>query len=63
MNIEFLSMFCYLADSKSFTKTAQINGVTQSLALVEISDSRFFRPTAAICKMRRVLSPALKIIS
>jgi DNA-binding transcriptional LysR family regulator len=32
----------------------------QSLALVEISDSRFFRPTAAIYKMRRELSPALK---
>jgi RNA polymerase sigma-70 factor (ECF subfamily) len=32
----------------------------QSLALVEISDSRFFRPTAAICKWERVHSPALK---
>jgi DNA-binding transcriptional LysR family regulator len=32
----------------------------QSLALVEISDGQFFRPTAAIYKKNRVLSPALK---
>ena len=32
----------------------------QSLALVEISDGEFYRPTAAIYKKSRVLSPALK---
>ena len=32
----------------------------QSLALVEISDGQFFRPTDAIYKKNRVLSPALK---
>jgi DNA-binding transcriptional LysR family regulator len=32
----------------------------QSLALVEISDGEFYRPTAAIYKKNRVLSPALK---
>ena len=30
MHIESLKVFCDLADSESFTKTAQINGVTQS---------------------------------
>ncbi|MGA2248544.1 MAG: LysR family transcriptional regulator [Verrucomicrobiota bacterium] len=30
MQIESLKMFCDLADTQSFTKAAQINGVTQS---------------------------------
>ena len=37
MNIESLKMFCDLADSQSFTKAAQINGVTQSAVSQQIT--------------------------
>ena len=37
MHIESLKVFCDLADSESFTKTAQINGVTQSAISQQIS--------------------------
>jgi LysR family transcriptional regulator, transcriptional activator of the cysJI operon len=37
MQIESLKVFCDLADSESFTKAAQINGVTQSAVSQQIS--------------------------
>lgn len=37
MQIESLKMFCDLAETKSFTKAAQINGVTQSAVSQQIS--------------------------
>ncbi len=37
MQIESLKVFCDLADSQSFTKAAQINGVTQSAVSQQIS--------------------------
>jgi DNA-binding transcriptional LysR family regulator len=44
MQIESLKVFCDLADSESFTKAAQINGVTQSAVSQQISSlERLFR--------------------
>jgi DNA-binding transcriptional LysR family regulator len=37
MHVESLKVFCDLADSESFTKAAQINGVTQSAISQQIS--------------------------
>ncbi|MEI8292062.1 MAG: LysR family transcriptional regulator [Verrucomicrobiota bacterium] len=37
MNIESLKMFCDLADSQSFTKAAQTNGVTQSAVSQQVT--------------------------
>ena len=37
MQIESLKLFCDLAETKSFTKAAQINGVTQSAVSQQIS--------------------------
>ncbi len=37
MNIESLKMFCDLADSQSFTKAAQISGITQSAVSQQIT--------------------------
>jgi DNA-binding transcriptional LysR family regulator len=37
MQVESLKMFCDLADTESFTKAAQINGVTQSAVSQQIS--------------------------
>ena len=37
MQIESLKVFCDLAETKSFTKTARINGVTQSAISQQIS--------------------------
>src|ERR1039457_2404481 len=37
MQIESLKMFCDLVESQSFTKSAQINGVTQSAISQQIS--------------------------
>jgi len=37
MQIESLKVFCDLAETKSFTKTAQINGVTQSAISQQVS--------------------------
>ena len=37
MNIETLKMYCDLADSQSFTKAAQINGITQSAVSQQIT--------------------------
>src|ERR1035437_5658028 len=37
MQIESLKMFCDLAETESFTKAAQINGVTQSAVSQQIS--------------------------
>src|SRR5438309_2822345 len=37
MQIESLKVFCDLADTESFTKAAQINGVTQSAVSQQIS--------------------------
>ena len=37
MNIESLKMFCDLTDSQSFTKAAQINGVTQSAVSQQVT--------------------------
>lgn len=37
MRVETLKMFCDLADTQSFTKTAQINGVTQSAVSQQVS--------------------------
>ena len=37
MNIESLKVFCDLADTESFTKAAQINGVTQSAVSQQIT--------------------------
>ena len=37
MNIETLKMYCDLADSQSFTKAAQINGVTQSAVSQQVT--------------------------
>ena len=37
MNIESLKMFCDLADSRSFTKSAQMNGVTQSAVSQQVT--------------------------
>jgi LysR family transcriptional regulator, transcriptional activator of the cysJI operon len=37
MQIESLKMFCDLVETKSFTKTAQINQVTQSAISQQIS--------------------------
>ena len=44
MQIESLKVFCDLADSESFTKAAQINGVTQSAVSQQISSlERLFK--------------------
>jgi DNA-binding transcriptional LysR family regulator len=44
MQIESLKVFCDLADSESFTKAAQINGVTQSAISQQISSmERIFK--------------------
>ena len=44
MQIESLKVFCDLADSESFTKAAQINGVTQSAVSQQISSlERIFK--------------------
>jgi len=37
MQIESLKVFCDLAETESFTKAAQINGVTQSAVSQQIS--------------------------
>ena len=37
MQIETLKMFCDLAETESFTKTAQINSITQSAVSQQIS--------------------------
>ena len=37
MKIESLKAFCDLAETESFTKTAQINGVTQSAISQQVS--------------------------
>src|SRR4026208_523818 len=44
MQIESLKMFCDLAETESFTKAAQINGVTQSAVSQQISSlERLFK--------------------
>ena len=44
MQIESLKVFCDLAETESFTKAAQINGVTQSAVSQQISSlERLFK--------------------
>jgi DNA-binding transcriptional LysR family regulator len=44
MQIESLKVFCDLAETESFTKAAQINGVTQSAVSQQISSlERMFK--------------------
>src|SRR2546427_10887906 len=44
MQIDSLKVFCDLADTESFTKAAQINGVTQSAGSQQISSlERIFK--------------------
>jgi DNA-binding transcriptional LysR family regulator len=62
MQIESLTAFCDLVETKSFTKAAQINNVTQSAVSQTISalEGRFKALLMERSKKNKVLSPAIK---
>ena len=62
MQIESFKVFCDLVETKSFTKAAQINNVTQSAVSQTISalEGRFKALLMERSKKNKVLSPAIK---
>lgn len=64
MQIESLKVFCDLAESESFTKTAQINGVTQSAVSQTISalERQFRSPLIERSKKNFRLTPEGEVL-